>query len=279
MTDTSSGQSLPLFDICINLDNPQFDIDREALLQRATAAGVTHLGLTGCSLESSRFAVHWAEQQPTRYCATAGIHPHGAEQATPKVMQEIEQLLSHPQVRAVGECGLDYNRNFSPRIAQISCFEAHIELANRHKYPLFLHQRDAHSDFMTCMDSCEQPAVVHCFTDTEEALLEYLKRGWYIGITGWICDPKRGAHLREIVHHIPLDRIMIETDAPWLLPKDMRPKPKKRRNEPAYLPHILQVLAGCMNTTPQELARHSFANSYSFFQMHNQHESITDNRK
>ena len=267
MSEASSESPFPLFDICINLDNPQFDRDRKALLERATQVGVTHLSLTGCSLESSLFAIQWAEQYPQRYCATAGIHPHGSQEASPQIMKQIENLLSHPLVRAVGECGLDYNRNFSPRDAQISCFEAHIELATRHDFPLFLHQRDAHVDFMECMKSCEQPAVVHCFTDTEEALLSYLERGWYIGITGWICDPKRGANLRKIVHHIPQDKIMIETDAPWLLPKDIRPKPKKRRNEPAYLPHILHVLAYCINTTPEELAKHSFDNASSFFQM------------
>ena len=270
MSDTSYGPSPhPLFDICINLDNEQFHADRSELLERATKANVTHLSMTGCSLESSRFAIEWAQKEPLRYCATAGIHPHGAQSATPEVMKEIELLLSHPLVRAVGECGLDYNRNLSPKKSQLSCFEAHIELSEKYTMPLFLHQREAHKDFLACLSASTQPAVVHCFTDTKEALFSYLERGWYIGITGWLCDPKRGAELRDIVRHIPLDRIMVETDAPWLFPKDIRPKPKKRRNEPKFLPHIVDVLAQCMNRSRQEISHHSFLNSCSFFEITN----------
>ena len=266
MNNTSSGPP-NLFDICINLDNVQFDSDREELLERAAKQGVTHISMTGSSLRSSIFALEWAQRNPDRFCATAGIHPHEAQSATPTVLEEIEKLLHHPLVRAVGECGLDYNRNFSPREAQISCFEAQIELSEKHQLPLFLHQRDAHEEFLACLSSSTQQAVVHCFTDTKEALFSYLDRGWYIGITGWICDPKRGALLRDIVRHIPLNRIMVETDAPWLFPKDIRPKPKKRRNEPMYLPHIVRVIAQSMNRSVQEITHHSFENSRSFFGM------------
>lgn len=266
MNNTSSGPP-NLFDICINLDNAQFDSDRAELLDRAAQHGVTYLSMTGSSLQSSKFALEWAQKNPERFCTTAGIHPHAAQSATSAVMDEIEQLLSHPLVRAVGECGLDYNRNFSPKEAQISCFEAHIELSEKYQLPLFLHQRDAHEDFVHCLSPSTQRAVVHCFTDTKEALFSYLDRGWYIGITGWICDPKRGASLRDIVQHIPLDRIMVETDAPWLFPKDIRPKPKKRRNEPMYLPHIVGVIAQCMSRSIQEVTHHSFVNSCSFFGM------------
>lgn len=266
MNNTSSGP-YPLFDICINLDNTQFNPDRTEILERARNHGVTHLSMTGGSLESSKFAISWAEKDPNRFCTTAGIHPHEAHCATSSMMKEIEALLAHPLVRAVGECGLDYNRNFSPKEAQLSCFEAHIALSEKYKLPLFLHQRDAHNDFLHCLSSSTQRAVVHCFTDTKDALFSYLDRGWYIGITGWICDPKRGAHLRDVVKHIPLNRIMVETDAPWLFPKDIRPKPKKRRNEPMYLPHIVCVIAQCMNRSVQEVAHHSFENSCSFFGM------------
>ena len=266
MNNTSSGKS-PLFDICINLDNVQFHSDRAEVLERAYEHGITHLSMTGSSLESSIFALEWAQKDPSRFCTTAGIHPHEAVSATPSVMDKIEKLLLNPLVRAVGECGLDYNRNFSPKEAQLSCFEAHIALSEKYQKPLFLHQRDAHNDFLECLSSSTQRAVVHCFTDTKESLFSYLDRGWYIGITGWICDPKRGESLRNIVRHIPLDRIMVETDAPWLFPKDIRPKPKKRRNEPMYLPHIVQVIAQCMNHSVQEVAHHSFANACSFFGM------------
>jgi len=235
------------------------------MLLNGENVGVGHVCLTGSSLFSSRFALEWAKKKPSHYITTAGIHPHDAKSATPEVLQDIASLLDEAEVRAVGECGLDYNRNFSPRDAQLHCFEAQIDLSNRYAYPLFLHQRDAHTDFMHCMKSATQSAVVHCFTDTKEALFSYLDKGWYIGITGWICDPKRGAELRSIVHNIPLKQLMIETDAPWLFPKDYRPKPKKRRNEPKYLPHILSVLAQNMNQSMEDVAHHSFHNSCSFF--------------
>ena len=265
MSTTSFGVSPSLFDICINLDNVQFDSDREALLQRGRDVGVAHLCLTGSSLSSSRFALEWAKKDPSHYVSTTGIHPHDAVSATPEVLREIELLLQEEEVRAVGECGLDYNRNFSPREAQIRCFESQIDISNRHRYPLFLHQRDAHADFMGCMEEATQPAVVHCFTDSKESLFSYLDRGWYIGITGWICDPKRGEELRSIVNHIPLSQLMVETDAPWLFPKDYRPKPKKRRNEPKYLPHIVAVLATHMNQSVEDVVHHSFQNACTFF--------------
>ena len=267
MNSSSCGPSLTLFDICINLDNNQFDHDREEMLLRAHSSGIQYLCLTGSSLESSQYAIDWAQKNPRQYCATVGIHPHAASSATPQVCEQLEALLSHDCVRAVGECGLDYNRNFSPKSDQIQCFEKHIQLSTHHKLPLFLHQRDAHDDFVEILKQRTQPAVVHCFTDTKEVLRSYIDLGCLIGITGWICDPKRGEELRSIVQYIPLDRILIETDAPWLYPKDMRPKPPKRRNEPMYLKHILEKIAFHMGHSPQKIAESSTRNALQFFGM------------
>ncbi len=267
MNHTAPGPLSHLFDICINFDNPQFDPDREPLLARAKEAGVQYIGFTGSSINSSIFASQWAAQSPENYCSTAGIHPHDAKSFDDSTIPTLRNLLQHPWVRAVGECGLDYNRNFSPRAAQLQCFNAQLALAQEVQAPLFLHQRDAHDDFISCMKDNQQPAVVHCFTDTQSALRQYLDLGYFIGITGWICDPKRGETLRSIVSYIPLDRIMIETDAPWLLPKDMRPKPKSRRNEPAFLPHILNTIAEHMGHSAAEVAAASTRNALSFFGM------------
>lgn len=267
MNNLSSGEHPPLFDLCINLDNAQFDRDRDEMLERARTSGVPYLCLTGSSLLSSQYACLWARKAPSRFCATSGIHPHEAGKANEDTYKGIEALLDDPVVRAVGECGLDYNRNFSPKLAQQECFNRQIDMSNRHKLPLFLHQRDAHDDFIAILRSATQPMVVHCFTDTLESLRSYLDRGCYIGITGWICDPKRGENLRSIVKYIPLDRLMIETDAPWLCPKDMRPKPAKRRNEPMFLPHILNRIAYHMNQPADLVAEQTTRNALLFFGM------------
>ncbi|MEC7985480.1 MAG: TatD family hydrolase [Myxococcota bacterium] len=267
MHNPSSEKAQSLFDICINFDNEQFNPDREAILSRAKDAGVRYINFTGSSVESSTYASEWASKDPSHYCSTAGIHPHDAKRFDEKTIETLRTLLQNPWVRAVGECGLDYNRNFSPKEDQLHCFTAHIELAHELNMPLFLHQRDAHEDFVACMKENQQPAVVHCFTDTRSALKQYLDLGYFIGITGWICDPKRGETLRSNVSYIPLDRILIETDAPWLLPKDMRPKPKKRRNEPAYLPHILDIIAKHMGRNTAEVAAASTKNALTFFGM------------
>src|SRR5690606_15355231 len=173
-------------------------------------------------------------------------HPHHASEYTEECDAQMRALLAQPEVVAVGECGLDYNRDFSPRPAQRRAFERQLHSAVDTGKPLFLHQRDAHADFMAVMkqfDGRLPAAVVHCFTGTREELFDYLDQDWHIGITGWLCDERRGAHLRELVPHIPAHRLMIETDAPYLLPRTLKPSPRDRRNEPAFLAHIAEELA------------------------------------
>ena len=146
----------------------------------------------------------------------------------------------------MGECGLDYFRDLSPRHLQRRAFERQLQIGVDSRKPLFLHQRDAHTDFMAVMGNFAGrlgPAVVHCFTGTFSEMRECLDAGFYIGITGWLCDERRGQHLREMVRHIPADRLMIETDAPYLLPRSVKPAPSHRRNEPMYLRHIVEELA------------------------------------
>ena len=235
-----------MIDIGLNLTHDSFDADREAVWQRARDAGVNRAILTGASREHSPKALALARSRPGEWFATAGVHPHHALEYTAECDAQMRALQLHPEVVAVGECGLDYCRDFSPRPAQRRAFEQQLQIAADTGKPLFLHQRDGHADFMATMQNFAGrigPAVVHCFTGTREELFDYLDQDWYIGITGWLCDERRGQHLRELVRHIPANRLMVETDAPYLLPRTLRPLPKDRRNEPAFLAHIVAELA------------------------------------
>ncbi len=242
---------MQLIDIGVNLTHESFDRDLDAVLERARAAGVVQMVVTGASREHSPLALELARRHPGFLYATAGVHPHHAVEYTSETELLLRTLLREPNVVAVGECGLDYHRNFSPRPAQLRAFEMQLQLAMEcgkapALKPLFLHQRDAHADFLACMKNVEGRigrAVVHCFTGTREELYDCLDRDFYIGITGWLCDERRGAHLREIVRDIPANRLMIETDSPYLLPRNLDPMPSHRRNEPMYLRHIVEELA------------------------------------
>jgi TatD DNase family protein len=200
---------MQLIDIGANLTHDTFDHDREAVLQRARDAGVAQLVITGASREHSPLALQLAQRHPGFLFATAGVHPHHAVEYTDECDAEMRALHAHPEVVAVGECGLDYFRDFAPRPAQRKAFERQLQLASENHKPLFLHQRDAHDDFIAMMrnfDGKLGAAVVHCFTGERRELFDYLDRDWYIGITGWLCDERRGAHLRELVKHIPAER-------------------------------------------------------------------------
>jgi len=266
---------MDLIDIGANLTHDSFDHDRDAVLQRACAAGVARMIVTGASREHSPKALALAKAHPGVLYATAGVHPHHAVEYTDECDAEMRALHAHPEVVAVGECGLDYFRDFSPRPAQRKAFERQLQVAadlavDGVAKPLFLHQRDAHADFMAMManfDGRLGPAVVHCFTGTRGELFDYLDRDWHIGITGWLCDERRGLHLRELVKHIPANRLMVETDAPYLLPRTARPQPSHRRNEPMYLAHIVEELARDRGEDVATAAAHSAATASAFFRL------------
>ncbi len=265
MTD----RNLPaLIDIGANLTHESFAHDLPAALERAQAAGVAQIIVTGASRQGAREALALAQKFPELLHATAGVHPHHAIELTSEGVDELRVLHQHDQVLAVGECGLDYFRDISPRHVQRRAFEEQLALAQLCGKPLFLHQRDAHEDFIACMKNFDGKlgrAVVHCFTGTREEMFAYLDRDWYIGITGWLCDERRGQHLREIVKHIPANRLLIETDAPYLLPRTLTPKPSHRRNEPMFLPHILEELACDRGEQPAVTAVQTTANACEFF--------------
>ena len=259
---------MDLIDIGANLGHESFAHDRAAVIQRAQAAGVSQIVVTGASREGSREALEIAAAYPGRLFATAGVHPHHALEVTAEAESEMRELLRDPRVVAVGECGLDYYRDLAPRHAQRRAFERQLELAVACGKPLFLHQRDAHADFMDVMRGFEGrlgAVVVHCFTGTGQELAEVVAQGWYVGITGWLCDERRGAHLREIVTTIPADRLLVETDAPYLLPRSLRPMPPHRRNEPMFLPHIVAELARDRGESLGDTAAATTANARRFF--------------
>jgi TatD DNase family protein len=226
--------------------------------------------VTGASREGSSRALELAQAYPGVLLATAGVHPHHAIEYTDEADAEIRVLHAHAEVVAVGECGLDYFRDLSPRPAQRRAFERQLQLAAEIGKPLFLHQRDAHDDFMAMMKNFDGrlgAAVVHCFTGTREELFDYLDQDWHIGITGWLCDERRGLHLRELVKHIPANRLMIETDAPYLLPRSVKPAPSDRRNEPIYLAHIVEELARDRGEDVEATAVATAATAQVFFRL------------
>lgn len=260
-------------DIGVNLTHDSFDRDRDAVIARARAAGVMQMIVTGASREHSPKALALARQHPGILFATAGVHPHHAIEYTDECDAELRALHAHAEVVAVGECGLDYFRDFSPRPAQRRAFERQLQIAADLAAagagkPLFLHQRDAHADFMAVMKNFQGrigAAVVHCFTGTREELFDYLDQDWHIGITGWLCDERRGAHLRALAPSIPAHRLMIETDAPYLLPRTLQPQPRDRRNEPAFLPHIAEELARDRGETVAAIAQVTTRTAQAFF--------------
>lgn len=259
---------MQLLDIGANLTHESFQPDLAAVLQRAHAHGVQRMVVTGASRDGSVQALALAKAHPGILYATAGVHPHHAIDYDDAADALLRELAADPLVRAIGETGLDYNRNYSPRDVQLQVFERQLAMAAELGMPLFLHQRDAHADFLALLGRYRDrvpAAVVHCFTDSGEALRDYLALDCHIGITGWLCDERRGGHLRELVREIPPDRLMIETDAPYLLPRTVRPVPSHRRNEPMYLQHICEEIARDRSEPVEVTAANSTASAEAFF--------------
>lgn len=263
-----SVTGMQLIDIGANLTHRSFEDDFDDVVEAAKAAGLVHIILTGSDAESSAAAQAMSEARPGFFSSTAGFHPHAARSVSDADWRALEELLGRRGVVAAGETGLDYHRNYSPREDQLRVFERQLEIAAEAEKPVFLHQRDAHGDFLPLLKR-HRPrlpgGVVHCFTDTREALLEYLALDMHIGITGWVCDERRGRELQSLVGLIPPDRLLIETDAPYLLPRTLSPKPASRRNEPRFLPAVLETAARCAGREPAEVARDATANARRLF--------------
>jgi len=258
---------MQLVDIGANLTHPAFHADLDAVLARARKAGVGSIVVTGTSVPESTRALKVSNDRPEAVYATAGVHPHHARECDETTIPALRVLAQQPRVVAIGECGLDFNRNYSPHPDQEKWFAAQVELACELRKPLFLHSRDAKEKFVEVLKQFKSlpPAVAHCFTGEKAELHSYLDLGLYIGITGWICDERRGAQLFELVRDIPADRLMLETDSPYLTPRDLRPQPKARRNEPAHLPHILRTVARALGKPAEQVAADTTRNARTFF--------------
>ena len=259
-----------LIDIGVNLTNKSLQGDLDGVMQRALIAGVDQMVVTGTSIADSLKAIELCRLYPERLIATCGIHPHHASDYTKTSYGELETLAQNDCVRAIGETGLDFNRNYSPVEAQEFAFRQQMELAASLGKPLFCHQRDAHRRFVEMLREYRDRIsrlVVHCFTDSREALIDYLDLDCYIGITGWICDERRGLELQQLVKLIPDDRLLLETDSPYLLPRNLKPKPSSRINEPAYLPQVLDMVAFHQGKAVELLANQSLQNSRRFFDL------------
>lgn len=261
---------MQLIDIGANLGHESFRHDLDAVIERAREVGVAQVVVTGASEEESRTAWEIASQRPGVLFATAGVHPHLARAWRHSSEHTIRELAEKPQVVALGETGLDFNRDFSPRPRQCEVFEAQLSMAAELGLPVFMHERDAHARFMEILRPWRDRisrAVIHCFTGTEDELNGYLDLDLHVGVTGWICDERRGHHLRELVPRIPLERLMLETDAPYLLPRDLKPKPRTRRNEPMHLRHILETVAACIGISETALASATTQTARRFFDL------------
>lgn len=255
-----------MIDIGANLTHASFRDDVAEVVARARQAGVESIIITGTTVGESLHASMLADEHGLY--ATAGVHPHHARECDAHTIDRLKEAARHARVVAIGECGLDFNRNYSPHPDQEKWFVAQLELGIALGKPLFLHSRDAHPRFSEIIRSYKpEKAVAHCFTGEKDELHAYLELGLYIGITGWICDERRGTHLLKLVRDIPRERLLLETDSPYLVPRDMKPQPKARRNEPAFLPHILRAVARALGRPEEEIAAETTRNAQRLFDL------------
>jgi TatD DNase family protein len=261
---------MELVDIGCNLTHDSFAGDREAVLARARTAGVVQMIVTGASAEGSRAALGLAGSHPGELYATAGVHPHRAAEFTDDSEALLRELSTRVGVVAVGETGLDYFRDFSPRAAQREAFKRQLQIGADSGLPLFLHLRDAHGDFLAILREVRDRlsnVVVHCFTGSRGEMRDYLDLDCHIGITGWICDERRGTQMNDYLKDIPADRLLLETDAPYLKPRNLRPRVKTHRNEPCWLPWIAGAVAAARGEDPGFVAERTTANARRFFRI------------
>jgi len=263
-------RAMEIIDIGCNLTHDSFDSDRDRVMDLAREAGVVQMIVTGASEDGSRIALELARLHRGELFATAGVHPHRAAGFNDASEALLKQLSGEDEVVAVGETGLDYFRDLSPRDVQRDVFLRQLNIGIESGLPVFLHMRDAHSDFHAILREVRDQlsdVVVHCFTGSREELHDYLELDCHIGITGWICDERRGTHMRDFLQEIPADRVMIETDSPYLKPRDLRPRVKSHRNEPRWLPWILNSLAEARGEDPEILAVQTTENARRFFRI------------
>ena len=270
----SAGKvSNKLVDICVNLTDNVFSGKEDSIIYEAKKNSVSKMVLVGNDLNSSKEVIDLAEK--FNFIATAGYHPHNAKYWNSKSYNELLSLLKKDNTKAVGECGLDFNRNFSTPEVQHKVFMEHISLAKEIDLPLFVHERDAfhqmHKILKDNIEDCKN-IVVHCFTGTKNALIDYLDLGVYIGLTGWICDDRRGKHLRDFINIIPDDKLFIETDSPYLSPYISRKESgvtpaMKHLNKPEYLVEVAKEVAKYRNQSYDYICEITYQNYLNFFEV------------
>jgi TatD DNase family protein len=245
---------MQLFDSHCHLDDRAYDNDIQDVVQRMNAAGVAAAMVIGTTLPRSIKAVSVAESFPGLY-ASVGIHPHDAKSCDEATLNTLINLAQNPRVHAWGEIGLDFNRMFSPRETQEKWLIRQLEIADELNFPVIFHERDSDGRLIEILKAHfknEKSGVIHCFSGNKTELKQYLDLGLYIGITGIVTIKKRGAELRKLVPLIPADRILIETDAPYLTPAPENNH--TRRNEPAFVRSVLLKLAMVRQEDPEDLA-------------------------
>ncbi len=264
--------TMKLIDIGANLTHPAFAHDLSVVLDRAFATHVVQMIATGTDVLSIQQGIELNAMHPQRIFTTVGLHPHNSKDFSDAIGAELMQLAHSPAVVAIGETGLDFNRNYSPPAQQEKVFEWLLELAVARNLPLFLHERDAHDRFFDIVHHYREQlhnVVVHCFTGDRRALFRYLDLDLYIGITGWVCDERRGYDLHPLLPSIPNNRLMIETDAPYLFPRGVIVPPgvNQQRNEPCMLPFILEEVARHQKKPAQEVSQNLIATTRAFFDL------------
>ena len=258
---------MELIDSHAHVDAPQFDRDRDAVLERARAAGVTTLLAigNGPGPEKLDAAIPLAEAHEWIY-TTVGIHPHEAKEARLEHFAELERLARHPKVIAWGEIGLDYFYDHSPRDVQERVFREQMELARSAKLPIIIHCRDAWTDCVRLLEEVWKPTrlggVLHCFSSTLEDAQRGIEMGFMISFAGNSTYPK-AQNLREVAKALPLEKVLIETDAPYLAP----PPHRGKRNEPAYVAELARILASVRDLAPEEFAARTAENFRRFFRL------------
>ena len=255
-------------DIACNFTSERFDKDLDKVINRAIANKITKFGLICSRMSDLNKLLRIYEQYSKNMFYTIGVHPHHANEINDDYLKKLKDEITSNNPHAIGETGLDFFRNLSTYEEQIYAFEEQIKIAIDTNKPLFLHQRDSHDDFIKILrkySSDISKAVVHCFTGTQEQLDDYLELDFYIGVTGWICDEKRNVELRKTIKNIPLEKLMIETDCPYLIPKNLVEKPKNNRNEPSNLNHIINEIAELMEIDIDILRKQTFINTINYF--------------
>lgn len=264
-TELNALINVAMFDAGLNVFSAQFDADRLDMLQRSRDAGVAYQLCIASDLAEATQNLQLCGQYPD-LLTTAGVHPHQAAHVESGWLDELSQLVQRDDVCAVGECGLDFNRMFSPQEVQIEVFQQQLQLAKTVNKAVYLHERDAFSTQISLLKAHHiQHGIAHCFTSSHTELAAYLDLGLYIGITGWVCDERRGSTLQDAVRYLPLERLILETDAPYLLPRNLAAKPKSRRNEPAFLIAIAEMVARIKQCPVEQVLNAAWHNSCQLF--------------